>query len=122
MTIFLHIIWFSLPALYVLIALWTKLEMLSGKSMRGDIRGYLKQALFLLICALVALGIETYFLEDFVSSYLDPIVPIDLARIILLPIILLASAMLLGGSKPIKLQSNRITREQERKRHKRLKS
>ena len=119
MSTFLHIILFSLPALYVFIALWSKLEMLSGKSMRGDIRGYLKQALFLLVCALLALGIEVYFLEDFVSSYLDPIVPIDLARIVLLPIILLASAMLLGGSKPIKLQSNRIAREQERKKHKR---
>jgi hypothetical protein len=115
MSTFLHIIWFSLPAIYVVIAVWAKLEAWSGKSNRGQVSGYLKQALFLFVCALLALSIEVYFLEDLVVTYLDPIIPLDLARIILLPLILLAAAQLLGGSKPIQIQSNRITREKKRK-------
>ena len=116
MATFLHIIWFSLPAIFVFIAIWSKLEALSGKANRGQIGGYLKQAAFLLVCALVSLGIENWFLEDFVVSYLDPIIPLDLARIVLLPLVLLVAAKLIGGTKPIQIKSSRVSRERSKKR------
>lgn len=116
MVTFLHIIWFTLPAIFIAIAIWSKLEALSGKPNRGEIRGYLKQAAFLLACAFIALGIESWFLEDFVISYLEPVVPLDLARIVLLPLVLLVAAKLLGGSKPIQLTSSRVSQERNRRR------
>lgn len=116
MVTFLYCLWFALPVIFLIMALWAQLELWSGHGKKGDARTYLKQALFVLICAAISVLIDQNLLEDLVNSYLDPIVSLGLAQIVLFPIILLVAAQLTGGSKPIQLQSNRINQARKRKR------
>lgn len=115
MLTFLHIVWFLPAVVFLVMALWAQLEIWSGKTGKGEVKSYLKQMIFVLICAGITMLIERYFLADFVVTYLDPFVPIGLAQIILFPLILLIFAKLVGGTKPVQLQSKRLTQTKRRK-------
>ena len=116
MLTFLYIVWFAPAVVFFIMAIWAQLEIWSGKAVKGEVKSYLKQMIFVLICAGVTVMIEQYFLADFVMSYLDPFVPLGLAQIVLFPLILLLSAKLIGGSKPIQLQSNRLNQTKRKRR------
>lgn len=106
----LYLIWFAGPVIFLVMALFSKLEQLSGKARQGETHTYLRQGLFVFACALISWLIDQYLLEDLVQSYLDPFIPLILAQIILFPIILFAGSLLIGGSKPIQIQSKRPAR------------
>ncbi len=111
----LYILWFTLPVIFLIMALWYQLELWSGHGKKGDARTYLKQGLFVLVCAIVSVIIEQNFLEDLVNSLLDPLISLQLAQIILFPIVLFIAATITGGSRPVQLQSNRINKAKRKR-------
>lgn len=117
MNTLVYTLWFSIPALFYGMALWSKLEQLSGKPRQGDaIVTYLKQGTFVLVCAFLCILIDKNILDDIVNSFLDPFITRGLAQFLLFPLVLLISAQLLGGSKPVQLQSKRVQKANQRKR------
>lgn len=107
MRTFLYLIWFAIPAVFLVMALYNQLEVWSGKGRKGEAGTSLKQGLFVLSCSLTSYFIDQFYLEDLVTSFLDPFVPLILAQIILFPIILLLGARLVGGTEPLHIRSKR---------------
>lgn len=101
----LYIIWFSLPIIMLLIALWAKLEQFGkNKEAKEHAIDYVKNALFLFVCALLAVAIDSYFLEDLVAFISPDFIPLEFYQLMLLPMILVICAKLFGGSKGISIE------------------
>lgn len=110
----LYVVWFILPAFFFLVALWAKLEALSGKTKREKPGDFVKNGFFVLACVLLAVLIDTYFLEHLVDN-LVPFLPLALFQILLLPFILLVAAKLLGGSKEIRISKAPRTSQRKKR-------
>ena len=102
----LQVIWWLFPVSFILLALWAKLEKISHKGNKGteDIASYLRQAVFLTVCAGVTTLVDLYILEPEIKPLLPEIVPFELCQIVLFPFILWIVAMITGGTKPIKIE------------------
>lgn len=116
MRTFLYFIWFGVPTVFMVMALFSQLEIWSGKAHRGEAGSSFRQGLFVLLCSFSSFFIDQYFLEDLVTTFLDPFVPLILAQIILFPIILFLAAKLVGGTKPLQIQSKKAQPASRRKR------
>jgi hypothetical protein len=99
----LYILWFLPPVALLLIALWAKLEQFSRKEAREHSMDYVKNALFLVVCALVAIAIDTNILEDLVNIFSPDFIPLGFYQIMLLPAVLVIGAKIYGGSKGIRI-------------------
>lgn len=104
---FLYIIWFALPTLLFVMALWSKLEQMSGSPKKQDPIQFFKQALFLLACVLLAVTIDTFFLKDLWAMVSPEFITLGFWQVMLLPVILIIGAKLIGGSKVIRISSAR---------------
>ena len=96
--------WILLPASFFIIALWSKLEQLSGRDKREVIGDYLKQGVFTGACVGLSILIDQTVLESFVSGVLADMVPLGFCRFMLLPVTLVIGAKVVGGSKPIRIE------------------
>ncbi len=101
---FLYIVWFSIPTFFFLAALWAKLEVISNKGKKENPSDLFRQGLFVLVVALIAVGIDRYVLKSLVESFSPDILPLGFYQAILLPILLLIGAKLVGGSKEIRIE------------------
>ena len=110
----LYIIWFGTPLLFFLLALYGRLEQLSGKIKTDNSSDLFKQGLFVLaaagICLLVDQTVLAELSEDVLPSWLPPL----FLQIVLFPAVLYAGALLLGPSKQIRIE--RASRPTERHR------
>lgn len=100
----IHIIWFLFPTFFFLLALWSKLEQLSGSPSIQDTRILFKQGVFLLLCCLIAVGVDRYLFVPHLQKNLPEWLPLALLQILLFPTILLLAALCSGGSKDITLK------------------
>ncbi len=99
----LYSIWFLLPFGVFLVALWAKLEKFGGRERTENPVDHIKNAVFLLACALVAVVVDQYVLESLVSMLSPDFIPLSVYQILLLPMILVIGAKITGGSTPISI-------------------
>lgn len=100
----LYAIWFIFPLFFYTLALWGKLERLSGNRNREDPVDYLRNGSILLLCALASLFFDLYLLDSLLMPIVgELLMPRTFYRIILFPIVLLLAAKILGPSKEIKI-------------------
>ncbi len=104
MTTVLYTLWFLVPLFFIVLATWSKLEQASGRERRENIGDYLRQGGFALICVLVSLIIDQFFLEDLVMMFSSDSQTIGVARIMLLPVIFILAAKIIGPSKQIRIE------------------
>ncbi len=101
-TIF-YVAWLGIPFIFFTLALWSKLEEMSGlpkKDRPGDL---MRQGGFMLICGCLAVGFDYFFLDSLYVSLSPPFVPFELYELLLLPVVLLVAAKFIGPSKDIKI-------------------
>lgn len=102
----LYGVWFLIPTFFLVLALWGKLEQLSGQAKRDDIGDYVRQGVFVLVCALVSVFIDKYMLESF-HAFLQSFLVLDfsiwLLKVLLLPVVLYVAAFVAGPSKQIRI-------------------
>ncbi len=85
------------------LALWNKLELLSGKGKSEDVKDFVSQGFFVTFCVAIAYVIDRFLLADMVSFVPEDLIPLGFFRIILLPFIFLIGAKIVGPSKEIRI-------------------
>lgn len=100
----LYVIWFAVPVVFLLIALWSKLEEWSGKAKKENPGDFFKQGCFVLICAFACVLIDQYVLGGMNEEELPFGIPMLFIQIILFPIVLYAAALLIGPTKTIRIE------------------
>jgi len=108
---FLYAVWFAIPAVFFLTALWAKLEQLSHSPKHHNPRDFMRQGFFVLLCVLLAVAADRYLLP---AIPLPDWMPLAFVQVLLLPLILLITARLVGGTKPIQIA--KAPRPSERRR------
>ncbi len=101
MRTFFYIVWIGLPAIFFLLALWSKLEEMSGLPKKDRPDELFKQGGFLLLCSLVAILFDYYLLDSIYEQFSPDWIPKGFYLLILLPVILLIAAKIVGPSKDI---------------------
>lgn len=116
LTTILYVLWWLCPISFFGFALWSKLEQMSHKGAKPAERvaPYLRQAVFLTAAAGISTIIDKYFLEELLTPILPDFFPFELAQIVLFPLVLWLLAMLVGGTKPVKIE--KISHVSKRKR------
>jgi len=117
MRTFLYGVWFLFPLLFFIIALWSKLGALSDKHKGENSGDLLKQGVFVLACALLAVLVDQYLLQKLVDSVSPDWIPLGFYQALLLPIIFLIVGKLVGKSAEIRI--SRTPHPSERRRRKR---
>ncbi|MCO6432580.1 MAG: hypothetical protein J5J00_17140 [Deltaproteobacteria bacterium] len=111
-----HIVWLLLPLFFILMALWSKLEMMSGRPRRDHPSDILNQAIFVLFAVIVCILLDKYVLTSVYESVVPDWIPLGLLRFLLLPAVLLAAAMAFGPSNDIRItQAPRPTKSKDSK-------
>lgn len=95
----LYAVWFLIPLSFLLIALWSKLEDLSGRERHENVGDYIRQGGFLFICAVVCVLLDSYLLEGFYLSLSPDWIPLGFYQVLLFPFVLVIMAKLIGPSK-----------------------
>lgn len=98
----LHVIWFLIAGFFFLLALWSWLEKVSGKKRQERPGDFVRQGVFVLVCALVSLMIDKYMLKGFIESI--PFVadfPLGMYQVLLFPCVLFIAARVIGPTKDI---------------------
>jgi hypothetical protein len=103
----LYVIWFLAPTFFFVLALWAKLEQMSGSVKKHDPISLFRQGIFILICVILACLIDTYVLEGIVASFSPQFIPLGFYQIMLLPVILILAARVVGPSEPILIGSKK---------------
>lgn len=100
-SIVIHTIWFLIPAFFFLLALFSKLEELSGRSRKANIPDLVRQGSFVLGCSLVAYIIDRFLLQGMLKDYRPEWLPLGFLQLILLPLVLYVAAAIFGPSRQI---------------------
>lgn len=95
--------WLGLPLIFFTLALWSKLEELSGMQKKDRPADMMRQGGFVLLCGLIAVAIDYYLLEDLYNSLSPDWIPLGLYRLLLLPVVLLLGAKFAGPTREIKI-------------------
>lgn len=103
----LYILWILVPLTYFLLALWSRLEQSTqikkGKKRSKEASDLISQAYFVSGCSLATFLIDKYFIHQ-VEPFLPSFIPLGFVQIMLLPVVLYIGGMLVGGSKPIRIE------------------
>lgn len=103
MEFFLKVIWFSLPSIFLLLAVLQLLDMVSHGKSSKYFKIYISQFIFTLIAAIITYLVDGYFFPyEAFEGFLDK----DFLKLTLFPIILLICSYFYGGSAPIKISKN----------------
>lgn len=107
MDLLLYCIWIGFPVLFLLIALWSKLEQKTiqkaGKRENKEPGDILKQFFFVSGCSLVVFLLDRYLSNSVVAPMLPSFIPLPMYRLLLYPVVLYLAAVSVGGSKPIRI-------------------
>ena len=99
----LYAIWILIPIVFFLLALWSKLEQMSGRPKKDHPGDLVRQGIFISGCVVVAIIIDHFFLP-YLYSYISPAwIPYGLYEVLLLPFILYVAAVAIGPSTDIKI-------------------
>ena len=108
-----YIIWALFPILLVGMALWAKLERVSGSPKKQDPIDFLKQCGFVLLCVAVAVLIDYFLLVPYAEGFLPDFVPLGFVQLLLLPFILYLLALVIGPTKPARITKAPVTRSRK---------
>lgn len=97
----LYLLWLLVPALFFVLALWIKLERLSGESKKESASDLLNQGLFTLGCAVASIAIDQLFLQDIIEATVGDLFPLGFYQFFLFPLVLLLGAKVVGPSRKI---------------------
>lgn len=100
---FWYVVWLMFPLCFFLIALWSKLEALGGKSRKENPGDIMRQGFFLLICALVCIGFDHYLLPGLYEYIESDWLPYGLLQFMLFPAVLYLAAVTIGPSVDIRI-------------------
>ena len=109
MDIAFYIIWTLIPLGFLLAALWAKLESMGSSASQKRAKeavDLFKNFLFLAACCGITFLIDINFSKQIVEPLMPSFVPLGMFRVLLLPIVLYIGALLLGGSKPIRIKKS----------------
>ena len=95
----IHFIWILIPAVYLFYGIWGILEQLSKSNQKQNPNDFFRQGAFVAVCVGIAFIIDYNFLENFVDGTLGGAIPIELAQVLLLPLIFVIGAIILGPTK-----------------------
>ena len=104
MQTFLYVIWFLVPVFFLGVALWSKLEQMSGKHKRENPMDFVKQGGFVLICSVLCLLIDQYVISTLNEESLPSWLPVNFIRIVLFPVVLYVAAIIIGPTKEIRIE------------------
>ncbi len=110
----IYIVWYLIPVFFFVIALWSKLEHLSGKNKRDNPADFFKQGLFVTACVIAAILIDKFLLQPLVPKLAGDLLPLGFFQVLLLPVVLYLAARIVGPSKAIRI--TKAPRPSERKR------
>lgn len=99
-------------------ALWIKLERVSGKTKTENPKDLFNQGLFTLGAVFAAVFIDKFFLASIVETIGLDLFPLGFYQVLLLPLILLVAAKLVGPSKGIFIPQKGIGSTTSKKRRK----
>jgi hypothetical protein len=105
MNIAIHALWILIPVLFFLMALWSLLEGRHRNVKRTDSADLFRQGIFLSLAAGVAFVIDYTLLESIVDGVFMAVIPLGLARVLLLPAVLVVVAAIYGPSKQIRISN-----------------
>lgn len=115
MDTFLYSIWILCPCLFLLMALWAKLEQIGGSDKKQPYKDLLNQAAFTVVCSAVTFAIDRFVLTDLDAGLLDGWIPIQVMRLLCYPLVLLLAAKVFGGTTAPKIGGPQ-TRKRARRR------
>ncbi len=112
-------IWIGLPALLLLMSLWSRLEQETrvrrGKKRSQEPQDLMKQVRFTSACSIVTYLLDRFILNTgSVEANLPYFLPLPVLRLLLYPAVLFVGAMWLGGTPRPKI--TKAPRPSERKR------
>jgi hypothetical protein len=99
----LYFIWFLIPTLMMLFALWLKLESFSKRTSKEFAKDMFLQSVFVFGCAAVSVLIDTYLLPPIYESFLSLFVPYGMCEFMILPLVLFLGAVCIGESAVIRI-------------------
>ena len=104
MQTFLYVIWFLIPIFFFGVALWSKLEQLSGRNKHENPMDFVKQGGFVLICSVLSVLVDQYAISTLNEESLPSWLPLTFIRIVLFPVVLYAAAVIIGPTKEIRIE------------------
>ncbi len=104
MRILLYIIWFGMPVFFFLIGLWAQLEEWGKKSRKEKPGDFFRQGLFVLAAAVLCLLLDQYVLSEITEEDLPWWIPLLFIQIVLFPIVIYLLALIVGPSKPVRIE------------------
>jgi hypothetical protein len=99
----LYTLWFALPCIFFLLALWGTLETIGNRQKKNNSKELAKQGLFVLACSCLCVVIDLYILESIVTLINSSWFTLGFAETLILPLVLYIGAKLLGGSEEIRI-------------------
>lgn len=116
MQVALYIIWFLIPLFFFLMALWVQTEKWSGKASRENVKDYIKQGGFVLLCVLLSVGIDYFAIARMDLDKLPSWLPPNFLRVFILPLVLYIAALIIGPTRDIRIErEGKLSKEKEKK-------
>jgi hypothetical protein len=112
---FFYAVWLGIPLIFFLLALWSKLEALSGRQIKDRPDDISRQGIFLLFCALIAIGIDYYLLDAFYANFSPDWIPLGFYKVVLLPIVFVIAGKIIGPTKDIMISKYPKPSERKKK-------
>ena len=103
MRLALYTVWFLLPVVFFVLALWAKLEQAGGDRRTAEAGDLVRQGIFVLTAAGVSLALDVLVLIPAVEPLLPEWLPLGVLEVALFPAVLFIQALILGPSKEISL-------------------
>ena len=97
----IYIVWGLLILFFFGLALYGRLEQMSGKGKHERPGDLFKQGLFVSFCVGISVLIDQYFLENLVAGISPTWIPHPFYQVMLLPIVLYIGAKVIGPTKAI---------------------
>ena len=103
MTTAFYVIWCLVPTFFFGLALWAKLENVSGQTRKDNPGDLFRQGGFVALCVGVAILLDQYLLPDLYSKFSPDWIPYGFYQLVLLPFILYLASMIIGPSTDIRI-------------------
>lgn len=101
-------VWLFLPIVFLLLALWARLEQVGGKTQQDHPIDYVRQATFLAVCGIITALINHFFI-DWIVSVIPFGLTKGLAQFLLYPCVLAIGAQLWGPTADVLISKSRTS-------------
>ena len=99
----LYTVWFLVPGIFFLIALWGRLEQISNRQKVENPGDFFNQGIFLTGCVVFCVLFDLLILDSLVGSIPQDILPKWFFQVLLLPCVIYIAAIWIGPSKQIRI-------------------